>query len=192
MLEAIGITSFNLVSHDRGTAQADFIAAKHSDRVVRYGRGEQHLYHFNPVLAPQGDMLLDAPYTGVLQDPKTFVLSSYAALAIRPVPDADLRRLVQEFSYEGIAKAVPRYYASMTMRQEWLARRERLLAGWRCPVLILQGEDSRTQPREFYADARAHIPHASDVQVRFIPGGHYWVLESPEETTAAIRHLLAM
>ena len=192
MLETIGVTSFNLVAHDRGTVQADFIVANHPERVLRYGRGEQHLYHFNPKLAPQGEMLLNAPYTGILQDAERFVVSSYGALAVKPVPDEDLRRLVQEFSYEGIAKAVPRYYGSMTMRQEWLVRRQRLLAAWRCPVLIMQGEDSRTQPREFYEDARQHLPNSPDVQVRLIPGGHYWVLESPEETTSAIRRLLAM
>ena len=50
MLQEIGLTQFNLVTHDRGTVQADFIAAKYPSAVLRYGRGEQRLYHFNPAL----------------------------------------------------------------------------------------------------------------------------------------------
>jgi hypothetical protein len=52
MLRKIGLTRFNVVTHDRGTVQADFIAANHPDSILRYGRGEQHLYNFHPDLAP--------------------------------------------------------------------------------------------------------------------------------------------
>lgn len=192
LLDEIGVTKFNLVSHDRGTAQADFIAADFPDRVLRYGRGEQHLYHFNPLLTPQSAVLRDAPYNGILSDPASFVVGAYASLARKPVPDADLERLIQEFSHPGVARAVPRYYASTSMHQEWLIRRERLLAAWTCPVLLIQGYDTRTQPREFYEGARGYIPNAADVQLRLISGGHYWPFESPEETTDALRHLLTM
>jgi pimeloyl-ACP methyl ester carboxylesterase len=192
MLRQIGVSRFNLVAHDRGTVQADFIAANHPEAVLRYGRGEQHLYHFNPLLAAQGDLLLNAPYNGMLADPSRFVVSAYASLAIRPVADEEMRRLIQEFSYPGITRAIPRYYGATTFRQEWLARRHRLLAAWTCPVLVMQGIDSRTQPREFYEHARDYVPNSSDVQVLYLPGGHYWSLESPEETTSAVRHLLTM
>ncbi|MBE7184341.1 MAG: alpha/beta fold hydrolase [Methylobacterium mesophilicum] len=192
MLEEVGITRFNLVSHDRGTAQADFIVANHPDRVLRYGRGEQLLYHFNPQLAAHDDMVLNAPYTGTLADPARFVASAYASLTVKPVPDEELRRIVQEFSYPGIDRAVPRYYAAGSKEQEWLARRSRLLSAWTSPVLLIQGYDSKTQPREFYEDARAYIPNAAAVEVRLVPGGHYWTHESPNDTTAALHHLLAM
>jgi len=46
--------------------------------------------------------------------------------------------------------------------------------------------------REFYENARQHIPNAGDVQVSCPPGGHFWTLESPNETTEAVRHLLTM
>jgi hypothetical protein len=56
----------------------------------------------------------------------------------------------------------------------------------------MQGYGSKTQPREFYEKARDYIPNASDVQVQYLPGGHFWTLESPKETTDAIRQLLTM
>ncbi len=70
MLQQIGLKKFYLVTHDRGTVQADFIAAAHPDSVLGYARGEQHLYHFNPILAPQAEIFRNAPWTGVMEDQK--------------------------------------------------------------------------------------------------------------------------
>jgi pimeloyl-ACP methyl ester carboxylesterase len=192
MLRQIGVNKFNLVTHDRGTVQADFIAAKHPESVLRYARGEQHLYHFNPVLAPQGDIFMNSPWTGIMEDPKHFTLWVYTWITKLPVPDEEMARVIQEFSYPGIVRAVPRYFNSSSFRSEWLARRKSLLKTWTCPVLLMQGYDSKTQPREFYEKARDYIPNAKDVQIRYLPGGHFWTLESHKETTTAIRHLLTM
>lgn len=56
----------------------------------------------------------------------------------------------------------------------------------------MQGYDSKTQPQEFYEQAREYIPNASSVAVRYMDGGHFWTLESPDGTTETIRALLAM
>ena len=190
MLDQIGLDRFNLITHDRGTVQADHIVADHADRVLRYGRGEQHLYHFNPVLAPQDQIFADAPWTGLMEDTKRFAVWVYAFVCNLPVADEDMRRVIQEFSYPGTSRAVPRYFLSSNFRKEWIERRTRLLDAWRCPVTLLQGADSRSQPREFYEDAREYIPNARSVDVSFIPGGHFWTLESPGESTDAIRAAL--
>ncbi len=192
MLQQIGLTRYNIVSHDRGTVQADFIAAKHPESVLRYGRGEQHLYHFNPVLAPQEHIFKDSPWTGIMEDPKRFVVWVYTWITTRPISDEVMTRVIQEYSYPGIVRAVPRYFNSSTFRQEWLTRRRRLLKAWKCPVLILQGYESKTQPREFYEKARDYIPNSPNVDVKYLPGGHFWTLESPDETTDAVKHLLTM
>jgi pimeloyl-ACP methyl ester carboxylesterase len=192
MICQIGVTKFNIVTHDRGTVQADFIVAKYPETVLRYGRGEQHLYHFHPALAPQEHIFRDAPWTGIMNDPKRFVVWVYTWITERPISDQVMSRVIQEFSYPGISRAVPRYFNSSTFRQEWLTRRRKLLEAWVCPVLLLQGYGSKTQPREFYEKPGNYIPNAPNVDVKYLPGGHFWTLESPEETTDAIRHLLSM
>ena len=192
MLQKIDVTKFNIVTHDRGTVQADFIAAKHPDSVLRYGRGEQHLYQFHPSLAPQEHLFRESPWTGLMEDPKRFVVWVYTWITKRPISDEVMARVIQEYSYPGIVRAVPRYFNSSTFRQEWLTRRNTLLKAWKCPVLIMQGYESKTQPREFYEKAAEYIPNSPNVQVRYLPGGHFWTLESPDETTDAIRHLLTM
>jgi pimeloyl-ACP methyl ester carboxylesterase len=191
-LNAMGVNRFTLVTHDRGTMQGDYIAANHPDQVVRYGRGEQHLYHFHPILAPQGPMFAEAPRTGMMDDPRRFVTWLHTWVSSIPIPDHEMRRVIQEFFYEDCHRAAPRYYNCATFRQEWIERRERLLDAWTCPVMIIQGYDSRTQPREFYENAREYIPNARDVRVRYVHAGHYWSLEAPHDVTSLLRELLEM
>lgn len=191
MLQLIGVEQFNIVTHDRGTVQADFIAANHPENVLRYARGEQHLFHFNPVLAPQGEIFANAAYNGSFDNPGRQVCWGHCSLDTKPLPQHQMERMIQEFSYPGIPKAVPRYFNSSSFRQEWLERRNRLLNAWKCSVMIMQGAESKTQPREFYEEInQKHIPNAKSVKVQFIPGGHFWPLESPTETTEALATFL--
>ncbi|KAK5731923.1 hypothetical protein LTR17_010998 [Elasticomyces elasticus] len=205
MLLQISIKKFFLITHDRGTVQGDFICAKHPEAVLGYARGEQHLYHLNEALYPQQDIFMNAPYSNVMVDRKHFVLFVYTWITQLPIPDDVVARAIQEFSYADIDRAVPRYFSSSSFRQEWLARRQGgwtkadgtksesgLLEAWKCPVVIMQGYDSKTQPREFYEKARVYIPNAKAVEVRYMQGGHFWTLESPEETTQAVRRLIEL
>lgn len=192
MFKQIGLEQFNLVTHDRGTVQADFIAAKHPESVLRYGRGEQHLYHFNPALAPQGPVFQNAPWTGIMEDPKRFVIWVYSFVAGSFPPDDIMARVIQEFSYEDCNRAVPRYFNSSTFRQEWICRRERLLPAWKCPIMIIEGKESKSQPREFYEEVSEYMPNAREVQVRYVRGGHFWSLESMQETYEVLLELLGM
>ena len=52
--------------------------------------------------------------------------------------------------------------------------------------------DSPSQPREFFEDVEQYIPNARVVQLKFIPGGHFWPLESPSEATEGIRAMIAL
>lgn len=191
-MDLAGIDEFNLVTHDRGTVQGDFIAAKHPDRVLRYGRGEQHLYHFHPDLAPQGGLFAEAPHTGMMDDPRHFVVWLYTWISKYQVSDDEMRRVIQEFAYPDINRAVPRYFNAQSFRQEWLRRRRDLLAAWRCPVMIIEGYDSKTQPREFYEHSRDFIPNARSVAVEYVDAGHFWPMERPDEVTALVSKLLRM
>jgi len=61
------------------------------------------------------------------------------------------------------------------------------MAAWDFPVLILQGRDDPRQPREFYEGIEQHMP---DARVEFIDASHFYVFESPKETTDAIVRFL--
>jgi len=181
LLDTLGIDRFNLFSHDRGTVQADFIAAKQSDRVIRYVRGSQHLIHFHPDLAPQELMFTDLETREVLQDPVKMFEWGYGRLCKHPIPKAEVVRAIQEFSRPGTGLAVERYFQSSTFRKDWIDRRTRLIPAWKAPMLILQGSDEPPMPVENYEGLEAYLP---DARVALVDGGHFYVEENPEDTLA--------
>lgn len=187
LLDELKLDRFNLVTHDRGTVIADYLAANHPKRVLRYLRGEQHLYRFHPDLAPQERLFTDPARATILSDPHRIVVGAYTTLCTYAVTDSDIARSIQEFSYPQIGWAVPRYFNSSSFRKEWIDRRTRLMAAWNFPVLVLQGYHDPRQPREFYAGIEQHMPNA---RVRFIDAGHFFVFENPTETTQAIAEFL--
>ncbi|KAJ4243478.1 hypothetical protein NW762_014809 [Fusarium torreyae] len=191
---AAGQLAAILVTHDRGTVQGDYIAALFPDCVLGYVRGEQHLIHYNPALSSQHEMFVNAPYNGIMDNPQRLAIWAYTWFSVRDIPDevSTLKRIGQELAYDGVNKAVPRYYSSSTFYSEWLDRRRRLMGLWTSPIVILQGYDSPTQPREWFEleEIRKLIPRAKVLDVKFVPGGHFWPVESPKETTDTIRESL--
>ena len=187
VLDMLGVQRFNLVTHDRGTVPGDHIAAKHALRVLRYARGEQHLAHYHPLLSPQEQVFA---HSGPMRDPVKFIVSVLGGAVARPLPDEVMERTIQEYSYPGIADAVPRYFNSSSFTQEWIERRTRLMSAWRAPLLLIQGAHSHAQPTEFYEDAWQYVPNVPSVDVKLIDAGHFWPVENPEETTAVIESFL--
>lgn len=190
LLDTLGVGRYALVTHDRGTAVADYLVARDPYRVERYARGQQHLWHLHPDLYPQEARFAAAPKSGLFADAFEFVAMTYGTITEHDISEADLLRTVQEFSHPGIADAVPRYFNSSSFRQEWIDRRSRLIGAWRCPVLLMQGRHDLAQPWEFYADpdALSLLPDGSDVSL--LDGGHLWPLEVPDEANAILRDFL--
>ena len=186
LFDELGLGEFSLITHDRGTPPGDHIVANLGHRVLRYGRGQQHLWHLNPALHPQEAMFTSPAVYDVLSDAAGFVATAYTLLTEKDVALDDLRRTVQEFSYPGIPSAVPRYFNSSSFRQEWIDRRTSLIDRWQCPVLLLQGRDDPLQPREFYEDPDVlrRLPAGSGVHL--LEAGHFWPFEAVKETVEVL------
>ncbi len=45
---------------------------------------------------------------------ETFVRFVYRGRTVQPVPEADLQRIIEEFSLPGVAEAVPRYFRALS------------------------------------------------------------------------------
>lgn len=190
LLDAIGISKFALVTHDRGTPPGDHLVSAAPDRVTGYARGQQHLWHLHPSLHPQQQLFTSADAPTVLSDARRFVATAYTWLTTEPVARTDILRTIEEFSHPGIATAVPRYFNSSSFRQEWIDRRTELVRSWTTPVLLLQGAHDPLQPREFYTDSEVvrKLPTGSDVHL--FDTGHFWPFEAPQESVDAIRAFL--
>ncbi|MGW7824534.1 alpha/beta fold hydrolase [Streptomyces puniciscabiei] len=191
LLDQLGVDRFSLITHDRGTPVGDHLVARMGERVIRYGRGQQHLWHLHPDLHPQEALFTGPDARTILTDARRLVTMAYTGLTKRQVAQADLVRTIQEFSHPGIAAAVPRYFHSSSFDQEWIDRRTRLIGSWTCPVLLLQGSDDPLQPREFYDDPEilAKLPGGSGLHL--FDSGHFWPFEAPEEMVEVLRSFLA-
>lgn len=188
LLDTLGIKTFSLFSHDRGTMQADYLVARVASRVRRWIRGSQHLWFFHPDLAPQETLFTGLETRDILQKPKMLIPRFYGWLCKYPIPSASVARAIQEFSRPGVGLAVERYFQSSTFRQDWLDRRARLIDAWCCPTLILQGSDEPPMPREFYTDnVAARLPEA---RIEFVDAGHFYVEENPKGTLEAALNFL--
>lgn len=179
LLDTIGVGDFHLFSHDRGTVQADFIAASQGTRVKRWVRGSQHLIHFHPDLAPQENLFSDLETRGILQDPLQMINWGFRRLCKHPISKPNVIRAVQEFSRPGTGLAVERYFQSSTFRKDWIDRRTRLIPAWQADILVLQGSDEPPMPVENYQGLVEYLP---DVTVELVDGGHFYVEENPLDT----------
>lgn len=188
-LDQIGVGRFHAVGYDRGAVVMDYLAANHAARIHSYVRAGQHLYHFNPVLAPQEQMFVNPETAAILRDPVNMVIGAYST-AGRSIAkhDLDLEREIQEFAWPQVGWAVPRYFNSSSFRKEWIDRRTRLMQAWTFPLLLIQGRHDTRQPPEFYEHAEQWLPQA---RVEFVEAGHFFVLENPDAVTQAIQPFLA-
>ncbi len=188
LLKEIGIERAVFITHDRGTVIADYLIANHPDVAAGYIRGEQHLVHFHPSLAPQEQMFLDPKASRKLGWTWLAIPMTYVMLTKKNISLEDKVRALQEWKNPEIASTVLRYFYSSSFVKEWRDRRTRLISNWRCPVLILQGEQDDRQPKENYLGIEGYF---HDAEVRFVDAGHFYVTENPNGTTEAMRDFLA-
>jgi len=181
LLDTIGVGNFHLFSHDRGTMQADYIAASQGARVKRYIRGSQHLLRFHPDLSPQEILFTDVATRGILQDPMQMINWGFRRLCKHPIPKPVVVRAVQEFSRPGTGSAVERYFQSSTFRKDWIDRRTRVIPAWKAEIMVLQGSDEPPMPVEMYRGLESELP---GIRFEYVDGGHFYVEENPEETLA--------
>jgi pimeloyl-ACP methyl ester carboxylesterase len=190
LLDKIGIKQFNLVTHDWGTAVGDYLAGEHPDRIIRYVRMEAPLLKVDPNNHPQFALFTDQEFARKLfSDADGFVRGVYASRTVQKVPEADIERIVEEFSREGVAEAVPRYFRdTFGSGSAALGGRAELLAAMDFPVLLLQADQDPAQP-QWYFDGATDL--FSDATLQWVKdSGHFTELEQPEAVTQAIRDFL--
>lgn len=191
MLDAIGVDTFNLGGHDRGSVISDNLLNVDGmeQRVLRYVRMQQSANE------PHGDpkpphKLFAAPAFPYLMKWTGFPRLAYAASAYRVEGiQADvLARLDHECKYNGIAEACPRQFDHTSLEQELEDRHNFLFARMTMPVLFLQGNKDPGQHPEEYENTPNFVKNG---RVQFIDGNHFFQLCAPEATSAAMRAFLS-
>jgi pimeloyl-ACP methyl ester carboxylesterase len=193
LLDQIGVERFAIVSHDRGSVLADYLAGNHPERVTCYVRMQQVCHVWRAEYSWQAGYFADplfGPY--LFGDPDLYFRFRLDAMLKNEVPADRLETLKYEMSYPGIADAVVRYYQASTFEKERLDR-IRLFPKMHFPVLLLQGDRDDGQPT-YYFD-HPSLPATlcfPDAELEWVEGaGHYTNLEKPEVVTEAVAKFLA-
>ena len=187
LMDVIGLRRFNLVTHDWGSAVGDQLASEHPERILRYARTQFWLDRFNPWSSPQ-HILFGRPILvrALLFNPELFVRLAHLIVAVRSIPAEEMHRIVKEFSYPGIRKAVPRYFRDTDLAVFRGIRRR--AAAMNFPVLLLQAEADPWQPPSYFDGATDLFPNA---ELQWIEGsGHFLEIEQPQAVTRALRAFL--
>lgn len=193
LLDQIGVGKFAIVSHDRGTVLADYLAGNHPERVLCYVRMQQVCHIWRAEYSWQAGYFADplfGPY--LFGDPDLYYRFRLKDMLKNDVPADRLESLFYEMSYPGIADAVVRYYQASTFEKERLDR-IRLFPRMTFPVLLLQGDRDDGQPT-YYFD-HPSLPATlcfPDAALEWVQGaGHYTNLEKPDVVTEVVAKFLA-
>jgi pimeloyl-ACP methyl ester carboxylesterase len=195
LLDAIGLESFSLVTHDWGTMIGDFLAGRHAERVQRYVRMQAPLLRTDPKNHPQFVLLRNQELaTAIMSNAEQFIGNVYGSRTVQPIPEEDMARIIEEFSREGVASAVPRYFRDFweldgEALEQISQHRGALFAAMVFPVLLLQADSDPAQPQWYFDGATDLFP---DAQLQWIENsGHFSELEQPEAVTHAVREFMS-
>ena len=212
LIELLDIEQFYLVGHDRGSVMGDWLCAMpgFADRIIKYVRMQQSFNqaHWIPradhegMSSQEGTELYLNPifpailYTGALETPyctpsrpisekcKADGGTGKYKLVSKKIDLGIIHRLNEEFTYPGLAEAVPLTFQGTNFDKEMEDRENYLIPKMTMPVLLLQGEEDEGQPKESY-EGLDELD--GDFRIHFVKCGHFLHLESPDEVTALIR-----
>jgi len=182
LLDDLGIRSFRLGGHDWGVLVADHVCDQAPKRVERYVRCclSLHRYDARNALHHHWNATNPEAFGRLLRNPAAYVrvwFDSSCKAETRP-GEAEIEEIIAEFSYPGIAEAVPRYFRDI--RKAKPVDYSRLTM----PVLYVHGEHDPRQPIEYARGMEAHLPGLEAVLV--LDCGHFVTRERPVELAQAM------
>lgn len=121
-----------------------------------------------------------------MSDARAFINRVYESCTVKEISEQDMEGIVREFSRQGVAQVVPRYFRDFIWGNKDV--RKKMLQEMKFPVLVLQGEKDPAQSQWYYDHIESIFPN---VKLQVIKdAGHITELEKPEEVNKAILDFL--
>ena len=182
LLDSIGVDNFRLAGHDWGVAISDNIIDQIPNRVERYVRCclSLHNYDVRNSLHHQWYSLNPDKASKLMNKSGAYVgvwFESSCKPELLPC-ESELQELIDEFSYEGVGDAVPRYFRDITKSKKVDLKK------FTMPILYIHGEFDPRQPIEYCIGMEEHLPGLEAILV--LDSGHFITREQPIQTTNAI------
>ena len=182
LLDSIGVHNFRLAGHDWGVAISDNIIDQIPDRVERYVRCCLSLHNYDPrnSLHHQWNSLNSDKAAKLMNKSEAYVrvwFESSCKAELLP-DDNEIKEIIDEFSYEGVGDAVPRYFRD-------IPRSKKVdLSKFTMPILYIHGESDPRQPIDYCKDMEKYLPGLEAILV--LDSGHFISREQPTQTTNAM------
>jgi pimeloyl-ACP methyl ester carboxylesterase len=182
LLDKLGIDRFRLAGHDWGVIVGDHVCDQAARRVERYVRCclSLHRYDARNALHHQWNAMNPEAFGRLLRHPEAYVrvwFDSSCTPETKP-SDAEIAEIVAEFSYPGVADAVPRYFRDIQKSTPVDYSR------FTMPVLYVHGEHDPRQPVDYARGMEEHVPGLEAILV--LDCGHFVTRERPEELAQAM------
>ena len=174
LLDSIGVTKFNLISHDRGSIISDHLIAQDrmNDRILAFLRMQQSFDKPHGYPRPaHADMAREEWQAGNVV--RGIYQSPYVSVE---VPESEIARLEWEFKFPGTAAAAARTFEGTSFEIERAFRIENTIPNMTMPVVILQGiRDPGQRPEEYFRSADL-LPNG---RVILVDANHFIHTEDP-------------
>lgn len=182
LLDALEIETFRLAGHDWGSPIADRIGEQAPERVLQYVRASISVHRYDVRNSLHHYYLNKDPEAGarLMHKARAYVgvwFDSSCHPATRP-PQAELDRIVFEFSRPGVGESVARYFRDMNKTPPMDYSKLTM------PVLYVHGEYDPRQPVEYARGLEDHIPGLQAVLL--LACGHFVTHEQPEAMSKAM------
>jgi pimeloyl-ACP methyl ester carboxylesterase len=182
LLDEIGVVNFRLAGHDWGVAISDNIVDQIPERVERYVRCCLSLHNYDPrnSLHHQWNSRFPEKAARLMNKSEAYVRVWFES-SCKPelLPDeSELQEIIDEFSYDGVGDAVPRYFRDIPKSKKVD------LTKFTMPILYIHGESDPRQPVDYCVGMEKYLPGLQAILV--LDSGHFITREQPAQTTNAM------
>ncbi len=182
LLDTMGVVSFRLAGHDWGVAISDNIIDQIPDRVERYVRCCLSLHNYDPrnSMHHQWNSLNSEKAAKLMNKSEAYVrvwFESSCKPELLP-KESELKEIIDEFSYDGVGDAVPRYFRDIPKSKKVDLKK------FTMPILYIHGESDPRQPIEYCKGMEEYLPGLEAILV--LDSGHFISREQPTQTTNAM------
>ena len=187
LLDTIGVTNFNLISHDRGTIVSENLLTVDgiSERVLAYVRMQQSFDQPHGLPRPPHEAMASVEFQSGENLASTAYSSNYGSVHF---PERFLQRLDWEFGFPGTPEAAARTFQGTSFDIEMDFRMENVIPEMRMPVLFIQGDHDPGQKAEEYMTSADLLP---DARVAIVGANHFLHAEDPHMVADLARELFA-
>ena len=185
LLDTIGVASFNLIAHDRGSVISDHLIATDgmNRRIQAFLRMQQSFDQPHGLPRPPHAQMATVEFQSADNRIRNLYTGAYVSVHL---PESEIARLEWEFGFPGTAEAAARTFQGTSFDIERDFRMKNTVPNMTMPVLFVQGLRDPGQHAEEYYRSPDVIPNGRLV---LVDANHFIHAEDPDLVAVLARDL---